>query len=166
MNVGIAFLAVGLLVFLLRNITITQVTDSLVKTEAVRPAAHAVLTIATGMLAEIAGAFVFVGIPLIAAAWFAGPARLAVRARGAIAPFLREHPDWTYAITAAVMALIFIWNPIPATGKLAGIIVFLVLAFFGTYLLRRQTAAEFPAATAPEFPPSSRGRPGAPTPAG
>ena len=42
------------------------------------------------------------------------------------------------------MALIFIWDPIPATGKPAGIIVFLALAFLGTYLLRRQTAAEFP----------------------
>ena len=97
------------------------------------------------MLSEIAGAFIIVGIPLIAAAWFAGPAKLAVRGRKAIAPFLREQPQWTYAITAAIMAVIFIWQPIPATGKLAGILVFLALAFFGTYLLRKQTAEEFPA---------------------
>ncbi len=43
------------------------------------------------------------------------------------------------------MLLIFIWQPIPATGKPAGIIVFLVLAFLGTYVLRRQTAEQFPA---------------------
>ena len=43
------------------------------------------------------------------------------------------------------MALIFIWDPIPATGKPAGIIIFLALALLGTYLLRRQTAEEFPA---------------------
>jgi hypothetical protein len=42
------------------------------------------------------------------------------------------------------MALIFIWDPIPATGKAAGILTFLALAFFGTYLLRKQTAEEFP----------------------
>ena len=42
------------------------------------------------------------------------------------------------------MLLVFIWNPIPSTGKLAGIIVYSVLAFFGAYLLRRQTAEEFP----------------------
>jgi hypothetical protein len=144
MWVGIAAVAAGLLVFLARNVLISQVTDSLVKTESVRPAAHAVLTIATAMLSEIAGAFVVVGVPLIAAAWFAGPARLAVKARAAIAPFLREQPAWTYGIVAAIMILIFIWQPIPATGKPAGIIVFLVLAFFGTYLLRRQTDAEFP----------------------
>jgi len=144
MTVGMAIVIVGVVVFLARNILVTQVTDSLVKTESVKPAAHAVLTIATSMLSQIAGAFIVIGIPLIAAAWFAGPARLAVNARRRIAPFLREQPGWTYGIVAAIMALIFIWNPIPATGKLAGIIVFLALAFFGTYVLRRQTAEEFP----------------------
>jgi hypothetical protein len=42
------------------------------------------------------------------------------------------------------MLLIFIWGPIPSTRKPAGIIVYLVLAFFGTEVLRRQTAREFP----------------------
>jgi hypothetical protein len=163
MSVGIAAVIVGIAVLVGRGLIISQVTNSLVKTESVRPAAHAVLSIATLRLSEIAGAFIVVGVPLIAAAWFAGPARLAVSGRRSIAPFLREHADWAYGITAAVMALIFIWNPIPATGKPAGIIIFLTLAFLGTYLLRRQTAAEFPAATAPERPPSSRGRPDAPT---
>jgi len=146
MNVGIAFIAVGVLVFLLRHITVEQVTESLVKNEAVKPAANAVLSIATSRLSEIAGAFVFIGVPLIAAAWFAGPARLATRGRRAIAPFLHERPEWTYGIVAAIMALIFIWDPIPATGKAAGILTFLALAFFGTYLLREQTAREFPEA--------------------
>jgi hypothetical protein len=144
MTVGTAIISAGVLVFLARNIIVSQVTDSLVKTESVRPAAHAVLSIATSRLSEIAGAFIIVGVPLIAAAWFAGPAKLAVRARRAIAPFLRDRPEWTYGIVAAIMALIFIWQPIPATGKLAGIIVFLALAFLGTYVLRRQTAVEFP----------------------
>jgi hypothetical protein len=105
-----------------------------------------VLSIATSRLSEIAGAFVFIGVPLIAAAWFAGPAHLAVRGRRAIAPFLREHADWSYGIVAAIMALIFVWDPIPATGKAAGILTFLALAFFGMYLLRKQTDEEFPAA--------------------
>jgi hypothetical protein len=144
MNVGIAIVFAGVLVFLARTVIVSQVTDSLVKTDSVRPAATAVISIATSMLSEIAGAFVIVGVALIAAAWFAGPARLAVRGRRAIAPFLRDRPDWTFAIVAAIMALIFIWQPIPATGTPVGIIVFLALAFLGTALLRRQTAEEFP----------------------
>ncbi|MBV8988029.1 MAG: SHOCT domain-containing protein [Solirubrobacterales bacterium] len=43
-----------------------------------------------------------------------------------------------------VMVLIFIWQPIPATGTPIGMIVFLALALLGTEALRRQTAAEFP----------------------
>jgi hypothetical protein len=144
MNVGIAIVFAGVLVFLARTVIVSQVTDSLVKTDSVRPAATAVISIATSMLSEIAGAFVVVGVPLIAAAWFAGPTRLAVRGRRAIAPFLRDRPDWTFGIVAAIMALIFIWQPIPATGTPVGIIVFLALAFLGTVLLRRQTAEEFP----------------------
>ncbi|HMD56657.1 MAG TPA: hypothetical protein VKG82_04225 [Solirubrobacteraceae bacterium] len=147
MTVGIAILAVGVLVYLGRTILVSQVTDALAKSESVRPAAQAAVSIATSMLSEIAGAFIFVAIVLIAAGWFAGPSRWAVAARRAIAPFLREQPELTYGIVAVIMALVFIWQPIPATGKVGGVIVFLVLAFLGTYLLRRQTALEFPGAT-------------------
>ena len=144
MNVGFAAVAAGVIVFLLRTVVVNQVADSLVKTESVKPAAHAALSIATSILSEVAGAFVVIGVPLIAAAWFAGPSQYATRARKFIAPFLSERPEWTYGIVAAIMLLIFIWEPIPSTGKLAGIIVYSALAFFGAYLLRRQTAEEFP----------------------
>ncbi|HXW59380.1 MAG TPA: hypothetical protein VEJ23_07875 [Solirubrobacteraceae bacterium] len=148
MQVGIAIVFAGLVVFAGRAIIESQAVDSLVKVEANKPAGEAIISIATSMLSEIAGAFVIVGVPLIAAAWFAGPARLAVRARREIAPFLRDQPGWTYGIVIAIMLLIFIWDPIPATGKPAGIIVFLALALFGTEVLRRQTAREFPDARA------------------
>ena len=144
MTVGIAIVAAGLVVFAARKIVETGVTNSLVKVEANKPAVSSVVSIATSMLAEIAGAFIFVGVPLIAAAWFAGPARLAVRTRWAIARFLRDHPEATFGIVAGLLLLIFIWNPIPATSRPAGIIVFTALAMFGTAVLRQQTAREFP----------------------
>jgi hypothetical protein len=43
-----------------------------------------------------------------------------------------------------LLVLLFIWNPIPATGKPLGILAFTVLALVGTYILIRQTAVEFP----------------------
>ena len=144
MQVGIAIVLAGVVVLAGRAILISETVSSLVKNDANEPAATEIVSIATSMLREIAGAFVIVGIPLILAAWFAGPARLAVRGRQAIAPFLREQPGLTFAITGAIMLLIFIWHPIHATGTPAGIIVFLALAFFGTEVLRRQTAREFP----------------------
>jgi hypothetical protein len=157
MEVGIAIVVAGLVVFAARRIVESGVTNSLVKNEQNRPAASEVISIATSMLTEIAGAFLFVGIPLIVAAWFAGPARLATRGRRAIAPFLAEHPVEVYGIVAAILILIFIWGPIPATHRPAGIIVFTVLAFFGTEVLRRQTAREFP--TEPVLAPGPESAP-------
>ncbi|MFL5824182.1 MAG: hypothetical protein ACJ764_12160 [Solirubrobacteraceae bacterium] len=143
MTVGIAILTAGLVVLAARKLVESGVTNSLVKVEANKPAVSSVVSIATSMLSEIAEAFVIVGIPLIAAAWFAGPARLAVRMRRGIAPFLRDHPEATFGIVAGLLLLIFIWGPIPATHRPGGIIVFSVLAIFGTAVLRQQTAREF-----------------------
>jgi hypothetical protein len=118
------------------------VTTSFTKTDSVRPTAHAVLQIATAMLSEIAGAFVVVGVPLIVAAWFAGPSRWATGARQKIAPLMREHASWAFGAVALVLVLIFIWGPIPATHRPVGIIVFSVLALLGTEVLRRQIERE------------------------
>lgn len=152
MNVGLAILVAGVVVLALLAILRPVVVNALIKADANRPAGNAVVSIATGMLAEIAGAFVFVGVPLILAGWFAGPARWAVAARRKIAPFLREQPLLTFVIATVVMTLLFIWGPIPAFHRLAGIIVFLALALFGTEVLRRQTAREFPTAGATPSP--------------
>jgi hypothetical protein len=53
------------------------------------------------------------------------------------------------------MLVIFIWQPIHATGTVGGIIVFSVLAAVGTEALRRQTAIEFPAGAGKPAPASS-----------
>jgi FtsH-binding integral membrane protein len=94
------------------------------------------------MLSEIAGAFVIIGVPLIAAAWFAGPARWATSTRSKLAPLMGAHPLGALGAVATVLVLIFIWGPIPATHRPLGIIVFTVLALTGTELLRRQIERE------------------------
>ena len=148
MTVGFAIVFAGVVALLARSILKTQIVNSIVSDASVRPAASAVVAIGTSMITEIAGAFIFVGIVVIAAAWFAGPARIATSGRRALAPHLRDQAGWAFATAAAVMVLIFIWDPIPATGKPAGMIVFLLLALLGVEVLRRQTAAEFPDAQA------------------
>jgi Short C-terminal domain len=144
MTVGFAIAFAGMVGWAGRSILQSQVTNGLVSDASLRPAVHAVLVIATGLLGQIIGAFILVGLVVVAAAWFAGPARVCVAGRRAIAPFLRGQPAASFAITAAVMVLIFIWNPIPATGTPVGIIVFLALALLATDMLRRQTVVEFP----------------------
>jgi hypothetical protein len=144
MNVGFAIIFGGVLVILLRRVAVNQIVTSLVNDVSLRPAAQDAASIATQLLHQAAAACLYVGVPLVAAAWFAGPARAATGGRRAIAAFLREHPLETYAITLGVMALIFIWDPIYSTGTPVGILVYTALALFGTFVLRRQTELEFP----------------------
>jgi hypothetical protein len=144
MTIGFAAVFAGVLVLFGRQVLQTQITNSLTDDASLRPAIRATIAIGTGLLKEVATAVVFVAVLLVIAAWFAGPGRLPRTAREAIAPFLRERPVPTYAITVGLLVLLFLWDPIPATGTPAGMITFTVLALFGTEVLRRQTMAEFP----------------------
>jgi hypothetical protein len=146
MTVGFAGILAGVLVILARSILQGQIVNSLTSDASLQVTIRDVYSISTAILNDVAGAVVFGGIVLVVAAWFAGPARPAFAARQAISPFLREQSVATYGIVLGVLVLVFIWNPIPATGKPLGILVFTVLALFGTYVLIQQTAEEFPEA--------------------
>jgi hypothetical protein len=152
MSVGISGVVAGLVVILFRSLIVTNVASSLVKDASVRPAASAAISIATTLLTQIAGAVVLIGVVIVVCAWFAGPSRATVPARRWLAPYVRQHPAVMYAAVAAVLLLIFIWQPIPATGKPIGMLVFAALAVLGTEILRRQMASEFPEPGLPAAP--------------
>jgi hypothetical protein len=158
MTVGFSIVAAGLFGVAARHLVESQVTNALVSDASLRPAVHAVLSIATQLLGQVAGAFILVGAVLVVAAWFAGPARVAVASRRAIAPTMRDQPVRAFLVITLVMVLVFIIDPIPATGTPVGIIVFLALALFGTEILRRQTVAEFPEARSGETMAAIRAR--------
>ena len=158
MSVGFAIAIAGIAGVAGRSILRNAIVDSLVNNQAQRPAVRATVGIGTAILGEIAAAFILFGLVVVVAAWFAGPARPATAGRRSIAPFLRERPGATYGVVAVVLLLIFIWQPIPATGTLIGILVFIALALIGTEVLRRQTAAEFPDAHSGDTMAHMRGR--------
>jgi hypothetical protein len=142
--VGAAFIGAGLAVIVARGIIGQKVVDSLATTEAVRPAAQAAWSIGTSVLADVAWSTVFIGIPVILAGLLAGPTKPAVTLRRRMAPYLRDRPDITFGVMALLLLLLFAWGPIVATKTLTGILIVIVLAVFGTEMLRRQTAKEFP----------------------
>ena len=92
-----------------------------------RPAISATIAIGTAILSQVGAAVIFGAILLVAAAWFAGPARVARTSREAIAPFLRERPGASYAVTVGALVVLFIWDPIHATGTPAGMLVFTLM---------------------------------------
>jgi hypothetical protein len=147
---GLGLIAAGALVLVARRMLGNYVVDSLTSTEAVRPAASAVWLIGTGILRDVAQAAVVIGIPLVGAACLAGPSRLATALRRHAAPFLRDHPDLSYAAVAGCVLLVIAWGPIPATRKVIPVLVMIGVVIVGVEALRRQTALEFPPATATE----------------
>jgi hypothetical protein len=141
---GSAFIGVGLVVVVARGLIGNKVVDSLATTEAVRPAAQAAWSIGTSVLADVAWSTVFIGIVIILAGLLAGPTRPATSARRLIAPYLRDRADIAFGTVGLLLLLLFAWGPIPATKTWLGILIVIVLAFFGAEMLRRQTAQEFP----------------------
>jgi hypothetical protein len=158
MTIGFAGILAGVLVILGRSILQGQVANSLTSDASLQVTIRHVYDISTQILKDVAGAVILIAIVLVAAAWFAGPARPAVAMRRAIAPFLREQAVASYVIVLGIMVLVFVWNPIEATSKPLGILVFTVLALVGTELLIRQTGREFPEAHAGDVRHAFRAR--------
>jgi hypothetical protein len=147
-SVGIGFIAAGAVALIVRGLAGTAVVDALAKNDAAKPAAEAVWSIGTGLLAQAAGSAVTFGVLLVIAAVFAGPTRYAVRLRRWAAPYLRDRPGVTYTAAGAIYLALIAWAPIAAFRKPLGILVFALLMILGTEVLRRQTAREFPDARA------------------
>jgi hypothetical protein len=144
MNVGYALATAGFLVLLARALVQSRVPASLVADASIRPAASATVSIATSMLAEVAGELVLVGALLVIAAWLAGPARFAVGFRRALAPFVRDYLGPASALLIAIIALVLIWRPIGALGTPVGGLAFVALAVLWAVLMRQQAMTEFP----------------------
>lgn len=145
---GIDLVLAGAIVLVARNVVGSAVVSSLATTDAVKPAAEAVWSIGTGTLRDVAQAAIVIGIPVIIAAWLAGPTRPAVAFRRAAAPWLRDRPGLVYGIAGVLVALVILWGPIPATRKVVPVLIMIGLVVLGVQALRRQTAEEFPEASA------------------
>jgi hypothetical protein len=141
---GIDLCAAGVVVLLARNLLGTYVVDQLAGNGPVRDAAQSAYDIGTRMLRDTAGAAIIGALPLLFAAWLAGPSRPAVAARFRLAPLMREHGGASYGVLAGLLVLIVAWGPIPATQKVIPVLVMTALAILGLRELRRQTLAEFP----------------------
>jgi len=144
MWVGWSLVLAGLVVLVGRKIGQGQIVSAITTDASIEPAANDAYSVATSLLVQVASASIIIGIPVILAAWFAGPARWAIAGRRFWAPHFRERPGLVYWITAGLLALVFIWGPIPATRNPFEMLLFTILAFVGAHVLRRQIAEEFP----------------------
>lgn len=142
--VGSALIIAGAVVLIARSLIGKAVVNSLASTESVRPAAEAAWSISTGILVEVAGAVIFVGVPVILAGMLGGPSRTATSLRHSMAPYLRDQPGIAFGVVGLLLIILFAWGPIPATRNWLGILLIIALSAFGAQMLRREAVAEFP----------------------
>ena len=144
---AVSFVIVGVILLAVQRIVGKHVVDSLVSTDAVRPAGHAAWIIGTELLRGVAVALIAYGLIVLIGAWFAGPTRWATSGRQRLAPVLHEQAWIVYATVAAAFLLLLAWGPTQSTRTWFGILLLGSLLFFGIAMLHRQTVAEFPAKT-------------------
>jgi hypothetical protein len=142
---AVSFVVVGVILLVVQRIVGEQVVNSLVSTDAVRPAGHNAWIIGTELLRGVAVALVAYGLVVLIGAWFAGPTRWATAGRERLAPVLQEQAWLVYATVAAAFLLLLAWGPTQSTRTWFGILLLGGLLFLGVAMLHRQTVAEFPA---------------------
>lgn len=153
---GTALIFVGLLVLIIRRLVGGALVDSLVKTEATRPAVRAVWFIETDLLRDIGLALLLYGALMVVAGILSGPSRVATGTRRLLAPAFRRHVAAVYAVTALVFLLFIAWGPTSASRRLGGVILLALLTILAIEVWRRQTLREFPetpAVVSPTSPP-------------
>jgi hypothetical protein len=141
--VGFSFIVVGAVVLFARNAGGNIVVNALSEAASSDDAVLSVFNISTSLMIETGQSIIGYGILVVIASWLAGPGRRATQIRSAIAPYFRE-PSYAYGGLAALLALLFWWDPFVATHRLVPSLLFIALAILGTEVLRRQVAREFP----------------------
>jgi hypothetical protein len=157
-TVGWCFVAIGVLLLLIRRVGGNTIVDELVKIPSNKPAVHEIWNISTSLLYALAVALVGYGLVFVGSAWLAGGTRPAMFLREKMAPTLRESPGTAYAVAGGILLICVAWGPTPALRNIGWIAVFAALIAFGVTMLRRQTEAEFPAVETAGAAPRVNGR--------
>jgi hypothetical protein len=143
-NVGVALLLVGILLFVIRRVAGNYIVDALATGEPVREAASATWLIGTSLLSQVAWALVLYALAILIGTWFSGPSKYSTRARGWLAPTLRDRPGIGWAVLGGVYLLLVLWAPVPALRNWVGVLVLGGLVALGFEAFRRVTLSEAP----------------------
>lgn len=141
---GIGLVAAGFAVIVFRQVAGGIVVGQLVSEESIKPAAEEAWSIGTSLMTSIATTVIVIGVLFGIAGWLASPTGSAQATRKALAPVLREHVAYVYALLAVVVGFYFIGAPTQNLRSFLTTLVIAGLAAFGIHELRKQAAEEFP----------------------
>ena len=142
-NVGVAVTVGSVLLLIAQRLTIGISVDRLANAENGRDAVGAILRIATGLLNELAWAWLAIGIVIVAYALLIGPSRAAVAVRGFLAPVM-TNPVGAWALALGALALYLLLSPGFSFDRWIPLLVFVALFIAAVELLRRQIGREHP----------------------
>ena len=141
--VGFSFVVIGAVALIARNAGGSAVTGALGSTTASEAPISDTWEIGTSLLRDMGQSLFIYGIVIVLAAWLAGPTRWATSIRHAMTPYLRQ-PAYAFGGLAVLLVLLFWWDPVIATHRLAPSLLLIVLLAIGVEALRRQVIREFP----------------------
>jgi hypothetical protein len=142
-NVGVAIAVGSVLLLIAQRVTIDVSVDQLARAESGRDAVDSIVRIATGLLNELAWAWLAIGIVIVAYALLIGPSSAAVAVRGFLAPVM-TNPVGAWALALGALALYLLLAPGFSFDRWIPLIVFVVLFVTAVELLRRQIVREYP----------------------
>lgn len=143
-RVGLSLLIAGIVLLLVRVISINTSIDLLVDDPTQRPVARAIADIFTDKLTEMAWAGVIYGILIMLFAALLGDHRWAVATRRFIAPAFRLPVAAIVAGTALVYLLLWWWSPGNAFERWVTALTLLGLLIGAAVVLTLQLREEFP----------------------
>jgi hypothetical protein len=148
---GVALIAAGFGVIVMRAIAGGIVVDALVKEENVKPAAENAWSIATSLMTSIATTVIVFGVLFGIAGWLASPTGSARATRRFLAPALRDWPGYVYAAVAVIFGIYFISAPTQNVRSFLTTLVVAGFVAFGIHELRKQATEENPDVTYDEI---------------
>jgi hypothetical protein len=136
----------GLILLIARRLIGNYVIDSIVKTDANKPAVHLIWLIYTQLLGDIGTLLLVYGVAMIVAGWLGGHTRPAVWVRRVLAPTFRNRPVVVWAVAAVLFLLYLAWGPNAGGHRAVGVLVLAASLACGIEVWRRQILREFPPA--------------------
>jgi hypothetical protein len=140
-NVGTAIVVGSILLLVAQRITINVSVDQLARAESGRAAVDAIVSIATGLLNELAWAWLAIGVVVFAFAILVGPSRAAVAVRRFIAPVM-VNPVGAWALALGALALYLVLAPGITIARWIPALTLIALFVTAVELLRRQIRRE------------------------
>ena len=150
--VGACLLFAAVAVLAVRKFGGNTLVDALSQAPDSKLAVANTWAIGTRLLVDVVSGTALLGLLLILGAWLLGPGRVAVPARRAVTPALRDQPWLVRLGLGALLLLLVWWNPVPWTGKPLAILILAIAAFAWLEFVRRRALEEASGGETPVSP--------------